>query len=60
INDEVASRAAAAHNIDVQALSSFRLKRSGRGGLLLGYAAYDERQIRTGMRQLATALRTLI
>ncbi|MFL6212079.1 MAG: PLP-dependent aminotransferase family protein [Pyrinomonadaceae bacterium] len=60
VDDTAAARAAAAHNIDVQPLSAFRLKRGGHGGLLLGYAAYDERQTRVGMRQLATALRTVI
>ena len=60
VDDADASRAAAAVGIDAQPLSAFRLKRGGRGGLLLGYAAYDERQIRHGVRQLAAALRTLV
>jgi GntR family transcriptional regulator / MocR family aminotransferase len=59
VDDATASRAAAAVGIDVQPLSSFRLKRGGRGGLLLGYAGYDERQLRNGVRKLADALRTV-
>jgi GntR family transcriptional regulator/MocR family aminotransferase len=59
VDDGDASRAAAAHGIDVQPLSSFHLKHGGRGGILLGYAAYDERQIRHGIRKLADALRTV-
>ncbi|HEX8070572.1 MAG TPA: PLP-dependent aminotransferase family protein [Pyrinomonadaceae bacterium] len=59
VDDQQAARAAAAVGIDAQPLSSFRLKPGGRGGLLLGYAAFDERQIRHAVRQLAAALRSL-
>ncbi len=60
VDDEAASRAAADAGITVQPLSAFRYKRGGRGGLLLGYAGYNERQIRAGIRQLAAALRTVV
>ncbi|PYS93134.1 MAG: PLP-dependent aminotransferase family protein [Acidobacteria bacterium] len=60
VDDVAASRAAAAHGLDVQPLSSFHLKRGGHGGLLLGYAGFNERQIRAGVRQLAVALRSVM
>ncbi|HKP86705.1 MAG TPA: PLP-dependent aminotransferase family protein [Blastocatellia bacterium] len=56
-DDRKASEAAAGENVEAQALSAFRIKHRTRGGLLLGYAGYDERQIRVGVRRLATALR---
>lgn len=56
-DDAAASRAAAERGLDAQPLSAFRMKQRGRDGLILGYAAYNERQIREGVRQLAAALR---
>jgi GntR family transcriptional regulator/MocR family aminotransferase len=56
-DDREASKAASEAGVDAQALSSFSIKHRSRGGLLLGYAGYDERQIRVGVRKLATALR---
>lgn len=56
VNDVEASRRAAATGVDAQPLSAFSLERKGRGGLVLGYAGYNERQIRTGVRLLSTAL----
>ncbi len=60
VDDIAASQAALAHGIDAQPLSAFRAKRGGRGALILGYAAYDERQIRHGVRQLASALKSVL
>src|SRR6185503_10655115 len=56
-DDRRASEAAAGAGVEAQALSSFSIKHPVRGGLLLGYAGYDERQIRVGIRKLSTALR---
>jgi GntR family transcriptional regulator/MocR family aminotransferase len=57
LDDRKASEAAASAGVEAQALSSFSIKHKVRGGLLLGYAGYDERQIRVGVRKLSTALR---
>ncbi len=38
------------------ALDRFTLKRKDVHGLLLGFAAFDERQIRRGLESLAAAL----
>jgi len=54
---DAVSLRAARYGVDAQPLSAFCLRRRGRGGVLLGYAGYDERQIRRGVRQLALALR---
>ena len=54
------TRAAAAHGVEAQPLSSFHLKRPARPGLVLGYAAYDEREIRDGVKRLSAALRSLV
>ena len=57
VDDAAASRAAVAAGVQTQPLSAFALERHyRRGGLLLGYAAYNEREIRDGVRKLATAL----
>jgi len=42
--------------IETMALDRFTLKRSDVHGLLLGFAAFDERQIRRGLEGLAAAL----
>jgi len=47
---------ATAHGIETMALSRFTLKRNDVQGLLLGFAAFDERQIRRGLEGLAAAL----
>ncbi|AGA28919.1 MocR-like pyridoxine biosynthesis transcription factor PdxR [Singulisphaera acidiphila] len=56
INDRAASRWADAAGVVAPPLSSYTLEPSSRQGLLLGYAAHSPRQIREGMRRLATAL----
>jgi GntR family transcriptional regulator/MocR family aminotransferase len=60
VDDADAARAAAAHGVEAQPLSSFHLRRPTRPGLVLGYAAYDEREIREGVRKLSAALRSLV
>src|SRR5262249_4636658 len=53
IDDNEVSRRAAAVGVDVQPLSHYRLSPGGRGGLVLGYAAYTPARIREGVRRLA-------
>ena len=52
----IADRAAAA-GLDVPPLSAYRTSSTGRGGLLLGFASFSPREIREGVRRLATAWR---
>ncbi|MBI5303903.1 MAG: PLP-dependent aminotransferase family protein [Chloroflexi bacterium] len=55
VDDRVISRRAAKHNVETPALSDYALARLARGGLVLGYAAVNAREIREGVRQLASA-----
>lgn len=55
-NDAVVSRRARQLGIEAPALMTYREKSGGRGGLVLGYAAYTEQQIRQAVKQLAAAL----
>jgi GntR family transcriptional regulator / MocR family aminotransferase len=48
--------AAANHGIEAVGLDRFTVKRRDAGGLLLGFAAFDEREIRRGIVVLAAAL----
>ena len=59
IDDRSAQEEAARQNLEAPALSSFSLKYRPRAGLMLGYAGYNEREIRVGVRRLATALHNL-
>ena len=52
---EIAKRAAAI-DIDVVPISAFRMRRSKRDGLLLGFAPFAPREIRVGVRALAQVL----
>jgi GntR family transcriptional regulator/MocR family aminotransferase len=56
INDSRAQEEAARQNVEAPALSAFSIKYRHRAGLMLGYAGYAEREIRVGVRKLATAL----
>jgi GntR family transcriptional regulator/MocR family aminotransferase len=47
---------AAANGLETRALDRFTLKRHDPKGLLLGFAAFDEKQIHSGVIQLAAAL----
>jgi GntR family transcriptional regulator/MocR family aminotransferase len=51
-----AEKAAAAHNIEVMALDRYTLRSTDPKGLLLGFATFDEKAIRAGLRHLAAAL----
>jgi GntR family transcriptional regulator/MocR family aminotransferase len=55
-DDKKVSQAAAQVGIVAPALSSYGIERRDRGGVLLGYAGSDARQIRDGVRRLASAL----
>ena len=52
VSDMDLARKALAAGVDVTPLSVFR-SRPGRPGMLLGFAAFDARQIRAGMERLA-------
>ena len=51
-----AEKAAASHGVEVIALDRYTLKRSDPKGVLIGFAAFDEKAIRKGLVQLAKAL----
>jgi GntR family transcriptional regulator/MocR family aminotransferase len=51
-----AEKIAAEHNLETRALDRFTLRQYDPKGLLLGFAAFDERSIRSGTVQLAAAL----
>ena len=51
-----ADNAAATHGVEALALDRYTLKRPTPKGVLLGFAAFDENTVRTGVIQLAAAL----
>jgi GntR family transcriptional regulator/MocR family aminotransferase len=57
IEDGAASLAALQAGVEAPALSAFRLRRSPRSGLLLGYAAWSPAELRKAAATLAGALR---
>src|SRR5262249_3304745 len=59
LDDRRVSEAARAVGVEAPPLAGYRLEPGGRGGLLLGYAAYGVRPIREGVRRLAEALRSV-
>jgi GntR family transcriptional regulator/MocR family aminotransferase len=56
-DDRQASQAAARAGVEVPPLSHYCVERRRRGGLLLGYAGSEPRQIREAVRRLSSALR---
>jgi GntR family transcriptional regulator/MocR family aminotransferase len=58
ISDTDASNRAARAGIDAPALSAYALESLERGGLLLGYAAVDQAEIRQAVQRLGMALRS--
>jgi GntR family transcriptional regulator/MocR family aminotransferase len=56
-DDRAASGTAQQVGVEAPALSTFRLRRSGRCGLLLGYAAWAPSELRAAVDTLAAALR---
>jgi len=59
MDDQAAARQAAAHGVDTIAISSCGMEPMQRGGLILGYAAVAEHEMREGVRRLAAALHSL-
>jgi GntR family transcriptional regulator/MocR family aminotransferase len=55
-SDESATAASLREGVDVAPLSRYSASKTARGALLLGYAAFDESEIREGVRRLARAL----
>ena len=55
-SDKAASDKAARYGVEASPLSAYSTKPLPRGGLVLGYAAVNARQINTGVRRLAQAL----
>jgi GntR family transcriptional regulator/MocR family aminotransferase len=56
MDDRDASRLAAKHGVEAPPVSLYRTRPDGWGGLMLGYAAVGESEIRDGVRRLANAL----
>jgi len=56
VSDITAARAAYQHIVLALPLSTFSLNPGARGALILGYTAFNEREIRAGVRRLKTAL----
>jgi GntR family transcriptional regulator/MocR family aminotransferase len=56
-SDSVVARRARELGVEAPALTSYREKPGGRGGLVLGYAAYSEQQIKVAVKKLAMAMR---
>jgi GntR family transcriptional regulator/MocR family aminotransferase len=58
VDDRAIAQQAAAYKVEAPALSSYAQTPLRRGGLLLGYAAFNQAEIQQGIRRLATALRS--
>ena len=56
-DDRAVSREADRLGVEASALSLYYVERARMSGLILGYAGYDEREIRKGVRLLAAAMR---
>ncbi len=56
-SDQEVSARALASGVEAPALSSYAIRPSPRGGLLLGYAGYPPAALRAAMRRLGAALR---
>ena len=54
--DSVVPRRARELGVEAPALTTYRAKPGGRPGLVLGYAAYSEEEIRNGVQKLAAVL----
>ena len=59
VSEKAAARAAKSRNVDVTPLGAYCRRPMSRQGLQLGFAAVDPREIRRGVRDLATALASL-
>jgi GntR family transcriptional regulator/MocR family aminotransferase len=60
IDDRDVSRQAAAANMRIARISAYCISQKLRGGVLLGYTAFNERQIKHGVKKLARVLNEII
>ena len=60
VDDRAVSQEAAKRGIEAQALSFYRINPSKRGALVLGYAAFTQREIRDGVRKMAEAIHAVV
>jgi GntR family transcriptional regulator/MocR family aminotransferase len=60
LDDREVSRAAAARGVEARPMSIFYARGPARSGLELGYAAFDEGEIRKGAVQLSAAIRSCL
>jgi GntR family transcriptional regulator/MocR family aminotransferase len=60
VDDREVAGEAAAHGLEVRPLSFFYHKKISRGGLELGYAAFDSREIDRGAARLAAVVRACV
>ncbi|MFL6229432.1 MAG: PLP-dependent aminotransferase family protein [Pyrinomonadaceae bacterium] len=58
LDDQAVAREALARGVEARALSSFYAGKAPRGGLELGYAAFNQRELRRGAARLAEAIRS--
>lgn len=59
VDDAAVAQRAARCGVEVIPVSAFRQEPMPRGGLVLGYAAVNEREIRDGVHRLALAIRSM-
>lgn len=50
VDDRLISEKASEKGLKLAAVSSYSTKKSGRGGLVFGYTAFDEKQIKRGVK----------
>ncbi len=59
VDDLAAARAAAQNDVDCEPLSALCIQKINRSGLVLGYASFNEKEIKIGVGKLATALQKI-
>ena len=59
-DDRLVAKLAAAEGVDTAPLSSFYQGPNKQSGLILGFAAFSESELRSGVQKLARVLRTMI
>jgi GntR family transcriptional regulator / MocR family aminotransferase len=59
MDDATVAQQAATYGVDVIPVSMFSSEPVHRGGLVLGYAAVNEQEIRDGVHRLAMAIRSM-
>jgi GntR family transcriptional regulator/MocR family aminotransferase len=60
VSDEAISRKAAEQNLKLAPISAYCAKELPRGGLILGYTAFEKNQIKEGVKRLKTVLANAI